>query len=170
MRVLARRGCCGHPGHDGDPVRGSGRDRGARSPGARRGGDPLLRRRRLRARVRRRPDRVRDVLRRASERPLRRGARRVWYGEFLHQERRRGSSLMTRPFDVADEEARLEALRGTSLLDSAPEEAFDRLTRMATAVLKVPISIVSPVDRERLFFKSVCGLQEPLATLREGPI
>ena len=77
---------------------------------------------------------------------------------------------MTKPFDVTDEEVRLEALRRTSLLDSSPEEAFDRLTRMATAVLRVPMAIVSLVDRDRLFFKSQSGLQEPIATLRQGPI
>ena len=77
---------------------------------------------------------------------------------------------MTKPFDVTDEEVRLEALRRTSLLDSSPEEAFDRLTRMATAVLRVPMAIVSLVDRDRLFFKSQCGLQDPIATLRQGPI
>ena len=79
-------------------------------------------------------------------------------------------SPMSKPFEVNDEEARLEALRRTSLLDSSPEEAFDRLTRMATAVLRVPVAIVSLVDRDRLFFKSQCGLGEPLATLRQGPI
>jgi len=80
------------------------------------------------------------------------------------------SIQMNKPFDVEDEEGRLAALRRTSLLDSSPEEAFDRLTRMATAVLRVPLSIVSLVDRDRLFFKSQCGLEEPLATLRQGPI
>src|SRR5262245_49467944 len=45
--------------------------------------------------------------------------------------------------DVTQNEARLEALRRTSLLDSPPEEAFDRLTRMATTVLRVPAAIVS---------------------------
>ena len=34
--------------------------------------------------------------------------------------------------------ARLEALRHTSLLDSPPEEAFDRLTRLARSILRVP--------------------------------
>ena len=72
--------------------------------------------------------------------------------------------------DVVLSEVRLQALRRTSLLDSPPEEAFDRLTRMATAVLRVPVSIVSLVDRDRLFFKSQSGLSEPLATLRQGPI
>jgi formate hydrogenlyase transcriptional activator len=72
--------------------------------------------------------------------------------------------------DVTQNEARLDALRRTSLLDSPPEEAFDRLTRMATTVLRVPAALVSLVDRDRLFFKSQSGLAEPLASLREGPV
>jgi formate hydrogenlyase transcriptional activator len=67
-------------------------------------------------------------------------------------------------------EARLEALRRTSLLDSPPEEAFDRLTRLATAVLHVPVALVSLVDGDRQFFKSQCGLSEPLATSRQTPL
>jgi formate hydrogenlyase transcriptional activator len=77
---------------------------------------------------------------------------------------------MTKPVDPSNDEVRLETLRRTSLLDSPPEEAFDRLTRIATAVLRVPMALVSLVDRDRLFFKSQSGLAEPLATLRQGPI
>jgi formate hydrogenlyase transcriptional activator len=72
--------------------------------------------------------------------------------------------------EVIENEARLEALRRTSLLDSPPEEAFDRLTRLATAVLHVPVALVSLVDSDRHFFKSQCGLSEPLATLRQTPL
>ena len=71
---------------------------------------------------------------------------------------------------VLANEARLEALRRTALLDSAPEEAFDRLTRLATAVLRVPVALVSLLDDERHFFKSQCGLTEPLATVRQTPL
>jgi formate hydrogenlyase transcriptional activator len=72
--------------------------------------------------------------------------------------------------DVIHNEARLEALRRTSLLDSPPEEAFDRLTRMAMTVLHVPVALVSLVDRDRQFFLSQCGLSEPLASLRQTPL
>jgi formate hydrogenlyase transcriptional activator len=72
--------------------------------------------------------------------------------------------------DVIGDEGRLEALRRTSLLDSPPEEVFDRLTRMATVVLRVPIALVCLLDRDRHFFKSQCGLGEPLATLRQTPL
>ncbi len=71
--------------------------------------------------------------------------------------------------DIANE-ARLEALRRTSLLDSPPEEAFDRLTRLATAVLRVPVALVSLVDSDRQFFKSQSGLSEPLASTRQTPL
>ena len=66
--------------------------------------------------------------------------------------------------------ARLEALRRTLLLDSPPEEVFDRLTRLATSVLHVPGAMVSLVDGNRQFFKSSVGLPEPWASLRETPL
>ena len=72
--------------------------------------------------------------------------------------------------DVIQDENRLEALRRTSLLDSPPEEAFDRLTHMATTVLRVPVALVSLVDRDRQFLKSQCGLSEPLVSSRQGPL
>ena len=72
--------------------------------------------------------------------------------------------------DVVQNEARLDALRRTCLLDSPPDEAFDRLTRLATAVLRVPVALVSLVDGERQFFKSQCGLTEPLASTRQTPL
>ncbi|HKF42429.1 MAG TPA: GAF domain-containing protein, partial [Thermoanaerobaculia bacterium] len=72
--------------------------------------------------------------------------------------------------DVLESEARLEALRRTSLLDSPPEETFDRLTRLATTVLRVPVALVSLVDSDRQFFKSQSGLSEPLASIRQTPL
>src|SRR5262245_31945424 len=65
---------------------------------------------------------------------------------------------------------RLAALQQTSLLDSPPEEAFDRLTRLATTLLRVPVALVSLVDGDRQFFKSCVGLPEPLASLRQTPL
>ncbi len=65
--------------------------------------------------------------------------------------------------------ARLLALQRTKLLDTAPEEAFDRLTKLTRRVLRVPVSLISLVDRERQFFKSVVG-PEPWASLRQTPL
>ena len=65
---------------------------------------------------------------------------------------------------------RLDAVRRTQLLDSPPEEAFDRLTRLAASLLKAPAAYVSLVDANRQFFKSSVGLPEPWASMRETPL
>jgi diguanylate cyclase (GGDEF)-like protein len=57
-----------------------------------------------------------------------------------------------------DEARRLAALHATHLLGSPPEDAFDRITRMAARLLKVPIALVSLVDQDVQWFKSRCGL------------
>ncbi|MBW3630588.1 MAG: PAS domain S-box protein, partial [Gemmatimonadetes bacterium] len=66
--------------------------------------------------------------------------------------------------------ARLSALRGLQLLDSPAEEAFDRITRLASRFLNAPVALISLVDEDRQFFKSCTGLPEPWATWRETPL
>ena len=66
--------------------------------------------------------------------------------------------------------ARLRELRGTRLLDSPPEESFDRLTRLTSTVLNVPIALVSLVEDDRQFFKSCVGLPQPWARQRQTPL
>ena len=58
----------------------------------------------------------------------------------------------------ADESSRLEALRALRILDTDPEERFDRLTAMASALLDVPVALVSLVDKDRQWFKSSFGM------------
>lgn len=65
---------------------------------------------------------------------------------------------------------RLAALRATGLLDSAPEEAFDRITRLAERLLNVPVALISLVDRDRQFFKSNRGLTGSWAQDRQSPL
>lgn len=65
---------------------------------------------------------------------------------------------MKKPDIPQDEEVRLKTLRTLSVLDTSPEERFDRLTRMAKRMFDVPIAIVSLVDEERQWFKSCIGL------------
>lgn len=65
---------------------------------------------------------------------------------------------------------RIKALQRTQLLDSEPEVAFDRLTKLATRLTKAPVSLVSLVDEERQFFKSTFGLPDELAGIRETPL
>lgn len=58
----------------------------------------------------------------------------------------------------AAERARLKALRGLDLLDSAPEPEFDTITRHAARLFGVPVALISLVDRKRQWFKSRVGL------------
>lgn len=57
-----------------------------------------------------------------------------------------------------NERERLQALQATGLLDTPPEERFDRLTRLACQCFAVPIALVSLVDERRQWFKSRQGL------------
>lgn len=66
---------------------------------------------------------------------------------------------MKSPKIPSDELQRLETLRALQILESAPEERFDRLTRMAKRMFGVPISLVSLVDSDRQWFKSRQGLE-----------
>lgn len=56
-----------------------------------------------------------------------------------------------------DEAARLRALRDLNLLDTAPSESFDRITRMASQLFNAPLSAVSLTDENRQWFKSRVG-------------
>lgn len=69
-----------------------------------------------------------------------------------------------------DNGQRLNALYQTDLMDSDPEERFDRLTRLVAATLSVPVALISLVDTKRQFFKSTFGLPEPWKTERETPL
>ncbi|UXH78162.1 GGDEF domain-containing protein [Roseateles amylovorans] len=65
---------------------------------------------------------------------------------------------MIPPLIPPDEGARLATLRVLQLLDTDPDERFDRITRMARRLFQVPIALISLVDDERLWFKSAQGL------------
>ena len=58
---------------------------------------------------------------------------------------------------------RLAAVERTRLLDTGPDEAFDRLTRLAATLLGTPYAFVTLVDDTRSFRKSVVevGAAEP---------
>jgi len=57
-----------------------------------------------------------------------------------------------------DEDQRLRALQDMRILDTPPEERFDRYTRIAAELFDVPIALVSLIDRDRQWFKSSHGL------------
>ena len=54
--------------------------------------------------------------------------------------------------------SRLQTLQGYGVLDTQPEEAFDRLTSLAASLFEAPIALVSLVDAERQWFKSHHGI------------
>lgn len=60
---------------------------------------------------------------------------------------------------ACQEVARLQALRHLRLLDTAPSEGFDRITRMAAQIFDLPIAAVSLTDHDRQWFKSKVGVQ-----------
>jgi EAL domain-containing protein (putative c-di-GMP-specific phosphodiesterase class I)/GGDEF domain-containing protein len=61
--------------------------------------------------------------------------------------------------DTPDEVRRLHALRELHLLDTAPSEAFDRITRMAARLFDLPVAAVSLTDSDRQWFKSRVGVE-----------
>ena len=68
--------------------------------------------------------------------------------------------------DLLRDPARLEALTRSELMDSEPEEVFDRLTRLATRLLGAPVATMTLLDDTRQYFKSAAGTavnQTPLS-------
>jgi len=68
------------------------------------------------------------------------------------------SEARTAGVPTLNEEARLAALQRYDLLDTPPEGAFDRITSLASRVIGLPVSTVSIVDRNRIWFKSHHGI------------
>ncbi len=54
---------------------------------------------------------------------------------------------------------RIIDLRSLEILDTPPEERFDRINRLARRVFEVPIALVSLIDEDRQWFKSRIGLE-----------
>lgn len=64
---------------------------------------------------------------------------------------------MIAPHQPANEAERLTALNALEILDTPPEERFDRITRLVSEFFKVPIAYVAMVDANRQWLKSSCG-------------
>ncbi|GKT14161.1 GAF domain-containing protein [Acidovorax sp. SUPP2522] len=60
-----------------------------------------------------------------------------------------------------NEAQRLRALQALMLLDTPPEERFDRFVRFAAEQLDAPIALMSLIDGQRQWFKSRVGLDVP---------
>lgn len=60
---------------------------------------------------------------------------------------------------------RLSELRSYQVLDTAPEEAYDEMVRLAATICETPISMISLVDEHRQWFKASIGM-----VTRETPL
>jgi EAL domain-containing protein (putative c-di-GMP-specific phosphodiesterase class I)/GGDEF domain-containing protein len=67
------------------------------------------------------------------------------------------------------EALRLDALRKLDLLDTPPNEAFDRITRMAAQLFKLPVAAVSLTDVDRQWFKSRVGVDRDSMPRHDAP-
>ncbi len=63
------------------------------------------------------------------------------------------------PIPENDEE-RIGALADYQILDTAPEEEYDEITRLAAAICQSPIALITFVDKSRQVFKSHFGFSE----------
>ena len=68
-----------------------------------------------------------------------------------------------------NEEARLAELNGLNLLDTPPEADFDQVTERLTRLFRVPIALLTLIDKDRQWFKSQAGLPADLAEARSTP-
>jgi hypothetical protein len=80
------------------------------------------------------------------------------------------ASRVSGPPAAVRDPARLQAVRSSGLLDSPPEERFDRLTRVAAHALNAPVALLSVIEDDRQFLKSSIGLAEPWHSNREMPL
>jgi sigma-B regulation protein RsbU (phosphoserine phosphatase) len=65
--------------------------------------------------------------------------------------------MIRAPIPVNEAE-RVADLRALAILDTRPEERFDRLVQLAAHIFDVPIAYVALVDSDRQWFKAKCGL------------
>ncbi|HEX8609088.1 MAG TPA: hypothetical protein VF679_10660, partial [Pedobacter sp.] len=57
----------------------------------------------------------------------------------------------------ANEDDRVEALRQYDILDTPEEAAFNNIAKLAALVCNMPNAMISLVDEDRLFVKSIVG-------------
>ncbi len=98
------------------------------------------------------------------------GHRRVRLSAVLALRQQRGSQELTEQdpayklqvaahYPVPEEESqRLAALAESRLLDTPPEEVFDRLARLAAQTTDCPIALVTLVTSQRQWFKARVGI------------
>lgn len=71
------------------------------------------------------------------------------------------------PLEIQAETARLETLERFCIMDTPPEPAFDRVTRLVCAIFKTPMANITLIDGHRQWFKSRIGMDD--AETDRGP-
>jgi len=66
---------------------------------------------------------------------------------------------MLPPPHPPDEQERLRDLQRLEILETDPEPEFDRIARLAAAIGKAPVALISLVDEHRQWFKARVGLE-----------
>lgn len=69
---------------------------------------------------------------------------------------------------IEQEEMRLALLRGYNILDTAPDEGFDDITRLAAEICDVPVALISLVDEDRQWFKSKVGIDKVESDIKDS--
>lgn len=65
---------------------------------------------------------------------------------------------MNDTISLYSEDERIDALLRYQILDTPPENAFDRITALTAKLLNMPVAVVSLVDTDRIWFKSHYGI------------
>ncbi len=88
-------------------------------------------------------------------------------GRVTTERHEQGEETLTTTDALQDERTRVLALQRLGVLDSSPEERFDRVTRLAQRLFGVPTVSITLVDADRQWRKAFVGLDGPVAQ-REG--
>lgn len=71
---------------------------------------------------------------------------------------------MQTPRPTPRESERMALLQSLAILDTPPEQRFDRIVEFAARHLKMPIVLMTLVDRDRQWFKARVGLESAETT------
>lgn len=66
------------------------------------------------------------------------------------------------------DQKRAAAVKVFDIINSLPEEAYDNITRLASFICKVPVSIITFMDAESQFYKSAFGADFTINAVKDS--